>query len=86
MGASESTLRSAALLLVLDRREEISQNNMDYLKAEEFKIAFVVVRPNLMEVAHSYWEKANILEIENGENIDLVSKNILHQIEAKLTR
>jgi len=40
MGASESTLRSAALLLVLDRREEISQNNMDYLKTEEFKKFF----------------------------------------------
>lgn len=40
MGASESTLRSAALLLVLDRREEITQNNLDYLKTKEFKNFF----------------------------------------------
>jgi len=56
------------------------------LGTEGFKIAFVVVRKDLMEVAHSHWEKANTLEMKNGENIDLVSKNILHQIEAKLTR
>jgi len=51
-----------------------------------FKIAFVVVRINLLKAARSHWDKAQILQIENGENIDLVSKNLLPQIENKITR
>lgn len=60
--------------------------SFEILEEKGFKIAFVVVRISLMEVACSHWEKAHILKMENGENIDLVSKKILHQIEAKITR
>ncbi len=40
MGVNESTLRSAGILLVLDRREEISDVQMKYLKTKEFKSFF----------------------------------------------
>ena len=51
-----------------------------------FKIAFVVVRIDLVEAALLKWKKAQILRIENRENVDLISKNIIHQIEINITR
>ena len=60
--------------------------SFEILEEKGFRIAFVVVRISLMETARSHWEKAHILKIEDWENIDLVSKNILNQIEAKVTR
>jgi len=56
------------------------------LKENRFKIAFVVVRINLIKAALSHWEKAQIIKIENGGDVDLVSKNILHQIEINVTK
>lgn len=40
MGASESTLRSAAYLLVQDRREEVDESTLRYLKTPEFRKFF----------------------------------------------
>jgi len=60
--------------------------SFEILEEKGFKIAFVVVRISLVEAARLHWEKAQILKLENGENIELVSKNILNQIEAKVTR
>ena len=60
--------------------------SFEILEEKSFKIAFVVVRIDLIEAALSHWDKAQILKIENGENVDLVSKKILHQIEIYLTK
>lgn len=60
--------------------------SFEILEERGFKIAFVVVRIDLVEAALSKWKKAQILRIETRENIDLVSKNILHQIEINITR
>ena len=56
------------------------------LEEKRFKIAFVVVRIDLVETAFSHWGKAPIFKIENGENVDLVCKKIVHQIEINITR
>jgi nucleoside-triphosphatase THEP1 len=60
--------------------------SFEILKENGFKIAFVVVRIDLVEAALSHWEKARIIKIENGDNVDLVSKIILHQIEISVIR
>jgi nucleoside-triphosphatase THEP1 len=61
-------------------------NSFKILREKEFKIAFIVVRIDLMGAALSYWEKAQILKIENGENVGLISNKILHQIEINATK
>ena len=61
-------------------------NSFKILREKEFKIAFIVVRIDLMGAALSYWEKAQILKIESGENVDLISNKIFHQIEINATK
>jgi len=58
----------------------------EILEDKQFKIAFVVVRIDLVKEALSHWGKAQIIKLKNGENVDLISKNILHQIEINITR
>ena len=60
--------------------------SFEILKQKGFKIAFIVVRIDLMKAALSHWEKAQTVKMENGENVELISKNILHQIEINVTR
>ena len=60
--------------------------SFEILEEKGFKIAFIVVRIDLIEAALSRWEKAQILEIENGENVDLISKIILNQIDINVTK
>ncbi len=60
--------------------------SFEILEEKGFKIAFIVVRIDLIEAALSHWEKAQILEIKNGENVDLVTKKILNQIEINVTK
>lgn len=60
--------------------------SFEILEENGFKIAFVVVRKDLVESALTHWEKVQIINIENVEKVDLVSENILHQIEIKLSR
>ena len=61
-------------------------NSFKILREKEFKIAFIVVRIDFIGAALSYWEKAQILKIENGENVGLISNKILHQIEINATK
>ncbi len=69
---------------------EFEKNNgwnksFEILEKNGFKIAFVVVRKCFVESALLHWGKAQIIKIENVEKVDLVSENILHQIEIKLS-
>ena len=56
-------------------------NSYKILEGNGYKIAFIVVRMDLIKKALSHWGKSQIIKIEREENLDLISKNILHQIE-----
>jgi len=58
--------------------------SFDILEEKQFKIAFVVVRENLVRAALSHWENAKLIKIKLGDNIELISQKILHQIEIKV--
>ena len=56
-------------------------NSFKILEGNGFKIAFLVVRMDLINKALLHWGKSQVIRIKKEENIDLISKNILHQIE-----
>ena len=54
--------------------------SIDLIKEEKFKIAFIVVRKDLVEIAHLYWKNAQIIKIENSSNIKYFLKSIIDQV------
>ena len=62
------------------------KKSFEILEEKLFKTAFIVIRRNLLEIALSHWKNAQVLLIEEGENVDLVSKDIVRQIELKAIR
>ncbi len=75
MGTSESTLRTGALLLVLDRREQLSKNELEYIKTDEFVNFYQKNRDAINIRACSIYGislKENV--IENNDIDDLVNE------------
>jgi nucleoside-triphosphatase THEP1 len=62
------------------------KKSFEILEGKLFKIAFIVIRKELVEVALSHWENAQVLILESAEDMDSISKEILHQIELKAPR
>jgi len=62
------------------------KKSFEILEGKLFKIAFIVIRKELVEVALSHWENAQVLILENTEDVDFIYKEILHQIELKALR
>jgi len=62
------------------------KKSFEILEEKLFKTAFIVIRRDLMKIALSHWENAQVLLIEEGENMDLITKDIVHQIELKAIR
>jgi len=58
--------------------------SFEILEEKQFGIAFVVVRESLVGAALSHWEKAKLIEIKSGDNINLISQKILDQIDTIL--
>lgn len=65
---------------------ELEENNgwdtsFEIINGNGYKIAFLVIRNDLLFAASLIWENSQIITIENGENIDLVLEKIINQIE-----
>ncbi len=58
----------------------------EILEGKLFKMAFIVIRKELVEVALSHWGNAQVLILESTEDVDFISKEILHQVELKAFR
>lgn len=59
------------------------KKSFEILEGKLYKMAFIVIRRELVEVGLSHWENAQVLLIESTKNMDFISKEILHQIELK---
>jgi len=62
------------------------KNIFDIFEEKLFKTAFIVIRKELVEVALSHWKNAQVVVLESTEDVDFISKDILHQIELKAHR
>ena len=62
------------------------KKSFEILDGKLFKMAFIVIRRELVEVALSHWENAQVLILESTEDVDFISKEILNQIRLKTPR
>ena len=62
------------------------KKSFEIIGGKLFKIAFIVIRKELVKVALSHWENAQVVMLGKTENIDLISNDILHQIDLKAIR
>jgi nucleoside-triphosphatase THEP1 len=62
------------------------KKSFEILEGKLFKMAFIVIRRELVEIALSNWENAQVIILESTEDVDFISKEILHQIKLKALR
>ncbi|MDO9547106.1 MAG: nucleoside-triphosphatase [Pelolinea sp.] len=56
------------------------------LEGENYKIAFIVVRPDLIDIALSKWENAQVIELRDKDDRDAILSSILNQAETILAK
>ena len=50
---------------------------LEYLESGEYKHAFIVIRPSLLEIAAARWAGYDLVMINQGEDLDKIAKKIL---------